>query len=213
MFLALLTIITLLCFISFRENVLCSGFFGSIVKGITGIGSSLFGGIKSGKERKKAAKALKEAQEQINQERAFNDTLFNREYYQDFLQRSENQAALRMLRERLKRENQATAQRAVITGATPESMAKAKELSNNTYSDTVSRIAANSSNAKENVMNRYLNFRNNLNKQLQNVYGQKMNLHNQNATQWSNLMQNGLNSLTESFAEADNGFLSSLFKK
>lgn len=181
---------------------MCAGLFsfiGNIAKGVTGIGTALFGGIKSGKERKKAAKALREAQEQISREQAFNDTLFNREYYQDFLQRSENQSAIKMLRDHMKRENESAAQTAVITGATPEAVAKQKEISNEAVGNTISKVAANSSSVRDNVMNRYLNYRANLNGQLQSALNQKMNLHNQNAIQFANLMQNGLNTLSSSF--------------
>lgn len=194
-------------------------FIGDVAKGVTGIGTALFGGIKSGKERKKAARALDEARGEIEKEKAFNDTLFNREYYQDFLQRSENQAALRSLREVMKRDNQAAAQTAVVTGATQEAVAKQKEVSNQSIGSTISSIAANSSSVRDNVMSRYLNYRNNLTGQVQNVLGQKMNLHNQNAVQWSNLMQNGLNALSSSFSSDKNGngglgnLLSSLLNK
>ena len=137
------------------DSVMCAGLFswiGQAAKGVVGLGSALFGGIKSGKERKKAAKALKQSQEEIDKEKAFNDILFNREYYQDFLQRSENQAALKMLRDRLKRQNEATAQTAVITGATPEAKAKQKEISNQANGNVVSTVAANSSSPKHAVM-------------------------------------------------------------
>lgn len=204
------------------DSVMCAGLFswiGQAAKGVVGLGSALFGGIKSGKERKKAAKALKQSQEEIDKEKAFNDILFNREYYQDFLQRSENQAALKMLRDRLKRQNEATAQTAVITGATPEATAKQKEISNEAYGNVVSSVAANSSSAKDSVMNRYLNYRRGLNLQKSGLYNQEMNLHNQSARQFANLMQNGLNTLSSSFTGDGNGnngladVLGSLFKK
>lgn len=203
-------------------NLMCAGLFsfiGDIAKGVTGIGTAIFGGIKGGKERKKAAKALKEGQAEVNREKAFNDTLFNREYYQDYMQRSENQSALKVLRDRMRRENAETAQTAVVMGATPEAVAKQKEITNSIMGDTVSQIAANSSSFRDNVMNRYLNYRDSLNGQMQNLLGQKSNLHTQNAMQWSNLMQNGLNSLASSFQPDSNGngglgnLLGSLFKK
>lgn len=189
-------------------DVLCAGLFswiGKAAQGTLGLGAALFGGIKSGKERRKAAKMLKQAQEDVEREKAFNDTLFTKEYYQDFLQRSENQAALKLLRDRLKKQNESAAQMAVVTGATPEATAKQKEISNEAYGNVVSSIAGNSSSVKDNVMNRYLNYRQGLNSQKLGLYGQQMNLHNQSARQFANLMQNGLNSLTSSFTGDGNG--------
>lgn len=219
----LVGVIMVCCFSdSSEKGVLCAGLFswiGQAAKGTIGLGSALFGGIKSGKERKKAEKALKQSKEEVEKEKGFNDVLFNREYYQDFLQRSENQAALKVLRDRLKKQNEETAQTAVITGATPEAIAKQKEISNEAYGNTVSSIAANSSSAKDAVMNRYLNYRQGLNSQKLGLYNQEMNLHNQSARQFANLMQNGLNTLSSSFTSDGNGnnglvdVLGSLFKK
>lgn len=190
------------------EKILCAGLFswiGSAAKGITGIGTALFGGIKSGKERKKVQRELNNAQEAINQEKGYNDALFTKQYYQDYLQRSENQAALKMLRDRMKRQNQAENQMAVITGATPEAIAKQKELTNQVVGDTVSQIAAHSSNIKDAALNRYQAIRQNLLGQEIGIRGQKVNFHNQSARQWANLMQNGLNSLTDSFTSNGDG--------
>lgn len=206
LFAVAITVVAFLC--GKPEGVLCAGLFswiGQAAQGTVGLGSALFGGIKSGKERKKAAKMLEQAQEDVKKEQAFNDTLFNKEYYQDFLQRSENQAALKMMRDRLKRQNETAAQRAVVTGGTDEAAAKQKEISNEAYGNAVSSIAGNSSSAKEAVMNRYLNYRNGLNAQKMGLYGQQMNLHNQSAQQYANLMQNGLNSLSSSFTSSGNG--------
>lgn len=190
------------------DDVLCAGiasWIGGAAKGIAGLGSAIWGGIKSGKERKRAQKELEHAQESIRQEQGFNDALFNREYHQDFLQRSESQAALKMLRDRMKRQNDAQAQMSVITGATPELVAKQKELSNQAVGDTVSQIAAHGSSVKDNILNRYQGMRQNFLNQELNIYGQKANLHNQNARQWANLMSNGLNALSSSFTSNENG--------
>lgn len=190
------------------SGVMCAKFLGWIsdaVKGVTGLGTALWGGIKSGKERKKAAKALEQAGREVNQEQAWNDIWFNKEYYQDYMQRSEVQAALKALRDRLKRQSATDAQKAVMTGATPEAIAKDRELENDAYSNTLSAIAASSSNVKDRVMNRYLNYRQGLMGQKMGIYGQKMNLHNENARQWANLMGNGLNTLANSASSSGSG--------
>lgn len=189
-------------------GVMCAGLFswiGKAAQGVAGIGTALFGGIKSGKARKRAAKELQRAQDAIDDEKGLNDALFTKQYYQDYLQRSENQAALKVLRDRLKKQNQAASQMAVVTGATPEAVAKQKEAGNEVMGDTVSQIAVHSSSVKDQVLNRYQAIRQNLLGREQALYGQKADYQNQNARQWANLMSNGLNSLTNSFASDGNG--------
>lgn len=198
------------CFFPVEEGVLCAGagwaqIIGPAAKGVTGIASALFGGLKAAKARKKAAREMKRAQEAIQNERGFNDALFTREYYQDYLQRSENQAALKVLRDRLKRQNQGAAQMAVVTGATPEAVAKQKEMGNEVMGNTVSQIAAHSSNVKDNVLNRYQSIRQNLLENEQALYGLNANFHNQSARQFANLMANGLDNLATSFTDMSNG--------
>ena len=209
------------CYHQDGTEVLEAKFFswiGDAVKGITGLGIGLWGGIKAGKERKKAAKALRQAEGEIEREKAWNEVLFNREYYQDYLQRSEAQAALKAMRDRMKRQSDTAAQKAVVVNATPEAVAKEKELENEAYGKVASAIAANGSQVKDQVMNRYLNYRRGLEGQRMGLYGQNMNLHQQNARQWANLMNNGLSGLTgatSSSGNGDNGLvdvLSQLFK-
>lgn len=151
---------------------------GAAITGGLGLLGGLFGGIKAAKQRKKAQKAL-------NEEKTYNENLFNREYYSDPLERSDSAALLRNLREGLKERSKNSAATAAVTGATPEAIVAEKEASNKTISDTMSNIGAMNAQYKDNVMNRYLN-------QRQNLYNQQQQINGQNAQSWTNLMQNGL---------------------
>ncbi|WP_102408713.1 virion core protein, T7 gp14 family [Parabacteroides bouchesdurhonensis] len=157
---------------------------GAAITGGLGLLGGLFGGIKAAKQRKKAQKAL-------NEEREYNDSLFNKEYYSDPLQRSDNAALLRNLREGLKDRTKSSASTAAITGATPEAMVAEKEVANKSITDTVSNISAMNTQYKDNVMNRYLN-------QRQNLYNQQQQINGQNTESWTNYMQNGLSTALNS---------------
>ncbi|MDR2914948.1 MAG: hypothetical protein LBV74_08980, partial [Tannerella sp.] len=64
---------------------------GAAISAGAGLLGGIFGGIKAGKARKKAQNAM-------DQEARDNTALFNREYYADSMNRSDNQALLRNLR-------------------------------------------------------------------------------------------------------------------
>lgn len=152
---------------------------GEIISGVAGLASGVFGGIKAGKARKKA-------QASLNQEKTFNENLFNKEYYADAMERSDNVSLLKNMRDMLTQQNKQVAATSVITGGTPEAAAVQKESVNNVLAKSAGNIAASNSYYKDNVMNRYLN-------QRQNLFGQQQNIYNQNAESWTNMMQNGIN--------------------
>lgn len=166
---------------------------GAIASVAAGLASSIIGGVKAGKEKRKAEMALQN-------EQRLNEDLFNKEYYSDPLERSDNAALLNRLRVMLDKQSKQASATAAITGATPESVIAAQENSNNTLSGAMGNIAAMNSKYKENVMNRYLSQKNNLYNQQQGMYGQ-------NAQSWINYMQNGLGAMTSGSASASNALL------
>lgn len=168
---------------------------GAAIAGGLGLASGLFGGIKAAKQRKKAQRAL-------NEEKTYNENLFNREYYSDPLERSDSAALLRNLREGLKERSKRTTATAAITGATPEAIVAEKEASNNTISDTMSNLGAMNAQYKDNVMNRYLN-------QRQNLYNQQQQINGQNTQSWTNMMQNGLGTAINSAGSIGKSILNS----
>ena len=87
---------------------------------IAGLGASVVGNVFGGI---KTAEIAKKQQESLDNEKAYSESLFNKEYYQDELNRSENASYLRQLQNN-QNENTVKAQRtAAITGATPEATA------------------------------------------------------------------------------------------
>lgn len=165
---------------------------GSIISGAAGIASGIFGGIKAGKARK-------QAQASLDQEKAFNENLFNKEYYADAMERSDNVSLMKNMRDMLTQQNKQAQATAVITGGTAEAAAAQKEAANGVLAQSASNIAASNSSYKDNVMNRYLG-------QRRSLFNQQQDMYNKSAESWSNMMKNGLSAATS----AGGGILSEL---
>jgi hypothetical protein len=122
---------------------------GEIISGVIGAGSAIYGGIKAGAERKKM-------QTYLNGEKADNESWYNKNFYGDYTQRADTQNLMKRTRDMLKRNNEVAANSAVVTGATPEAVNAAKEQSNQVITDTMSNVAAQGQQWKDNIQNRYL---------------------------------------------------------
>lgn len=147
-----------------------------------GVLGNVLSGIGSAKQRKKQ-------QELINNQIQENENIFNRDYYQDILNRSDVQNLLRNTRNRIADANKIASNTAVVTGATPESVAAQKKNYAKAYSDLVSNIASQSSLLKKQAQDKYL-----YNKNI--LLGQQAYLYNDRASQWGNVASNAGKVLT-----------------
>lgn len=154
---------------------------GAAISGGLGLAGSIFGGIKASRQRKKMNRYL-------NEQDAENTAQYNRDYYSDYTQRADTQNLMKQLRDNLSKNNKRAENMAVVTGATPEQQAVAKEQSNKVISDTYSNIGAMGQQWKDQVSNRYLSRR-------QNIANQRMGMMGQKAQSYENLMNTGLNML------------------
>lgn len=108
------------------------------------------------------------------------DTMYNKDYYQDYTQRSDVQAALGRMRDQMKRNSEANRNTAAITGATPEAAIAVQEADRRQLGDTTANIAGQAASYKDQVRNRYM-------QQRQWMTQQRMADYNNQAQQWSNL--------------------------
>ena len=157
------------------------GPWGAAIGGAIGLVGGLFGGSKAARERKRMERHL-------NKQETENNAWYNQNALSDYTQRSDSQNLLRNLRENLKRRNKADAGTAVITGATPEAQAAAREQSNQVISDTYAQLGAMGQQYKDQVTDRYL-------QRKQDIYNQRMALAGNSAQSSENLMYNGLNTM------------------
>lgn len=113
-------------------------------------GSAIAGGIKS-------AKASGRMRKQLAKTEAENNAWYNKEYYQDYMNRSDAQATMKRVRDFMQRRGQQAQATAAITGATPESVAARRAADNQVISDTAAGIQANADAYKDSVRQQYLN--------------------------------------------------------
>lgn len=115
----------------------------SISAGV-GLANGVYGMIKSANAAKEQKKALENATSKEN-------AWYNRNYYQNYLDSSESQAAIKRVEDTLKRRNQAAAGTAAITGATPEAVVAQQGNSQELMSDTVANLAARGDARKDQI--------------------------------------------------------------
>lgn len=116
----------------------------SAINAGAGLASGVYGMIKSANAVKEQKKALENATSREN-------AWYNRNYYQNYVDSSESQAAIKRVEDTLKRRNQAAAGTAAITGATPEAVVAQQESSQELMSDTVANLAARGNARKDQI--------------------------------------------------------------
>ena len=173
----------------------------NIASGIAGAVGNLLGGMFGAIGSAKAARKAKDSQLQTNEELGnLNQEMFNRNYYQDIMARSDTQAALKAQKD-LMRENQKQQQRtAAITGATPESMVAAQQGMNDSLSNTISGIQANTSALRDNAYQNYMNQKASLAEQKGQIETDYWNRKGQMWNQLGNYVAQAGNSFAQNYA-------------
>ena len=150
---------------------------GAIISAAAGVGSMVYGGIKSAQNAKKAKQQL----ERQEQEARLN---FNRDYYADLTQRADMRYLLNKQREQLNEANTAARQRNIVAGGTTEAEAVAKKASNKALAESTARIGALSQQQKQAAVANYNAMRQGINAGYTNMY-------NTQATNAANLAKTG----------------------
>lgn len=126
------------------------GLIGGLIGGV----ASAVGGIASGIAGRRAAKKNERI---LNKAEDTAQNWYDKEYYSDFTQRSDAQAALNQARQILNDRYNRTAGAAAVTGATDESVAQQKAANNQVLADVTSSIAERADAYKEQVRANYEN--------------------------------------------------------
>lgn len=121
---------------------------GAIAGAAVGIGSSIFGGIKS-------ARAARKAKRRIEQSKRDNEAWYNRRYNEDATQRADAQRILRKTQDIIRERNRQAAATQAVTGGSEESVAATREANANALADTASAINANADARKDNIEQQY----------------------------------------------------------
>ena len=101
------------------------------------------------------AKASRQQQRLIDEQNRKNEIWFNNEYYKDYMDRSDAQAAMERVRQTMQRQNNRVDQQAAVTGATPESVIAQKEANAGVVTDAAAAMQANASAHQDKVMDAY----------------------------------------------------------
>lgn len=139
--------------------------------GIAGsIGSAILGGSA-------ASKAAKQANKLIQQQQRDNQAWYDRRYNEDYSQTAEAQNLMNYAREQAEKQFRRAEGAAAVTGATEESVARAKRDANEMLSQTASNIAAQGTARKDAIEQQYLNTKNGLTQQqVQNLQQKAHNI-------------------------------------
>lgn len=159
------------------------------------IGSAIIGG-------KSASKAAKQANKLIQGQQADNEAWYNRRYNEDYSNTAEAQNLMNYARQEAEKQFRRSEGSAAVTGATEESVARAKQSANEMIGQTASNIAAQGTARKDAIESQYLNTKNSLTQQ------QVANLQ-----QKAQNIQAAAGQASSAFGQMGTAALNNLFKK
>ena len=162
---------------------------GAILGAVGGLASGIFGGIKS-------AKAAREQQRLINEQESKNNAWYNRNYYQNYMESAEAQAAMKREENTLKKQNQEARATAAVMGSTPEAGVAQRQANNEILDNTATGLAAQATQRKMQV--------DAANQQNQNaILNARLGQSQMNEQGGAQLMSNGLGLIGSAFSMYD----------
>lgn len=162
---------------------------GAILGAVGGLASGVFGGIKS-------AKAAREQQRLINEQESKNNAWYNRNYYQNYMESAEAQAAMKRVENTLKKQNQEARATASVMGSTPEAAVAQQQANNEILDNTATGLAAQATQRKMQV--------DAANQQNQNaILNARLGQSRMNEQGGAQLMSNGLGLIGSAFSMYD----------
>jgi len=162
---------------------------GSLIGAGLGAAASIIGGIKAGKESRKARRML-------DRMGADNQAWYDRRYNEDATQRADAQRMLQMTMDRMRQRNRAAAGTAAVMGSSTEAVAAEKQANAQALADTASQIAAAGAQRKDQVEGQYLQRKDNLTQQ-------QMGLHQQQAANIAQATQGAAGAMIGAGAAVD----------
>lgn len=162
---------------------------GAILGAVGGLASGIFGGIKS-------AKAAREQRRLINEQESKNNAWYNRNYYQNYMESAEAQAAMKRVENTLKKQNQEARATAAVMGSTPEAAVAQQQANNEILDNTATGLAAQATQRKMQV--------DAANQQNQNaILNARLGQSQMNEQGGAQLMSNGLGLIGSAFSMYD----------
>lgn len=176
--------------------MISAGLISGAMGAVGGIFNSIFGASSARRNRKRAMNVLNDEEKRL-------DNLFNQEYYQNYLNRSDAQGMLSTLRNRNTQQNTVMRNNAVVMGATPEVLAAQQKTLADSYGQSINDMAANADNWKSNVLGNYNNGKSHIADMRYNNYmsaaGQGFGQQMYGMRQYENNLQNAVGFFKEIF--------------
>lgn len=163
---------------------------GGIMQSAIGLVTGIGGAIRARRARRRMLRSMdKELKE--------NQQMYDRDYYGDYLNRSENQAALRNLKKLYLTNSGAGA--SAVTGATPATQATLQGKIGDQVADATANIAGNASSLRDKAMSRYMAAKG-------KYYGAKQDLLHDQAQNAAEMARQGFKSMGEGIVNTMNSF-------
>lgn len=153
---------------------------GTIIGGALGLGASIYGNIKVGKEARKARGILAQKAQD-------NENWFERRYNEDATQRADAQRLLSITEERIRNRNRQASGASAVMGATDESVALAKGANNQALADVAGGIASDASRRKDAIEGQYQARKDAIQGQIAGTHMQQAGAISQAASQLANV--------------------------
>lgn len=144
----------------------------TLITGALGLAGGIAGAFGANAQARKAA-------EQQQRRDQFNNALFQRQYYQDAINRADTQNFLRTLRNNMRETVEQQNNTAVITGQTPEAVAATKEANARAYADAIANIDATNATRRDQALTQHQAAQN-------QSFNDWIKLYNQQAANWQN---------------------------
>lgn len=139
---------------------------GALIGAGLGLVSSIAGGIANRKARRKQ-------EQMIAQQQRENQAWYDRTYNADPTKRADTVRLLTQMQEQIKNRNKAAKGRQAVMGGTEDSTTAVKEANNKTLADTTSQIVAANDARKDNIEQKYMNRKNQLQNQQMGMEAEK----------------------------------------
>lgn len=139
---------------------------GALIGAGLGLANSIAGGIANRKARRKQ-------EQMIAQQQRENQAWYDRTYNADPTKRADTVRLLTQMQEQIKNRNKAAKGRQAVMGGTEDSTTAVKEANNKTLADTTSQIVAANDARKDNIEQKYMNRKNQLQNQQMGMEAEK----------------------------------------
>lgn len=124
----------------------------------------------------------------MSEERTRIQNQYDKDYYVDYMNRSDIQSLVKKLQEQSKKRLDNAEATAVVTGTTPEAIVAQKQAESEVLGQSMSQIAGYSDQWKQQVADRY-------NQQMSNLMGMQLQENSQKSASYANMVSNFDNKL------------------